>query len=444
LTDAFANAAAAIRPSVVRIDVEGERQQQQLTQGPGQGIPPDLQDLFERFFDFGGRGPALPAPGPMRGTGSGVIIDEGGHVLTNNHVIARAAKVTITTVDGRKHDGQVVGRDPLTDLGVVRFTKKPDKLTMARLGRSESLRVGQWVLAVGSPLGLAQTVTAGIVSGLESGRNLPVSGQRVRQYIQTDAAINPGNSGGPLVNLTGEVVGINTFINVGPGGAYGYAVAMDQAAPLSRTLIKDGRVRYPYLGVQVADVDGLSPELRRQAAKLPEQGAFVAEVTPDSPAQKAGLRTGDVIVAINGKQVTKAGDVVDLVSSLQIGATVNVEYLREGQKRSAKITLAELPGEDQARAGREGPLGLSLQTLTPSLARSLGVGADTRGALIAEVRSDSPAEKAGLQPGDVILEIDRQAVSSADQAANLLAERKTHLLRLKSAERSRFVTLPPP
>jgi serine protease Do len=450
ITDAFAGAASAIRPSVVRIEVEVGEPRSGLTRAPRGDLPrgdlpPGLERFFERFFDFGVTPPGLPSPGPSRGTGSGVIIDGNGHVLTNSHVIANAGKVTIILVDGRKFPGRLVGKDPLTDLGVVKFEKPPEGITMARMGRSENLRVGQWVLAVGSPLGLAQTVTAGIVSGLESGRDLPagVSGKRVRRYIQTDASINPGNSGGPLVSLTGEVVGINTFINVGPGGAYGYAIAIDQAAPLSQILIKEGRVRYPYIGVEIGDVDELPPQIKQQARSLPPAGAYVTNVTPDSPAAGAGLKPGDVIVSIDGKATKAAADVVDYVSTRSIGTKVNLEYLRDGQKKSVSVTLAELPG-DEPPVSRDSPLGLSLQTLSPSLARSLGVAPNIQGAAIADVRPGSPAEKAGLSPGDVIVQVDRKDIASAEEAAKLLGDGKSHLLRVKNAQGARFVTLPPP
>jgi serine protease Do len=440
LTDAFAAAAAAIRPSVVRIDVEvlagaGSR----FAEGSSLQLPPALRDFLGGRFGFED---APDAPPPLaRGTGSGVIIDGEGHVLTNSHVVAQARKVTIILVEGRKFEGRVVGVDPLTDVAVVAFVDKPADLTLARLGDPERLRVGQWVLAVGSPLGLAQTVTAGIVSGLQSGRNLaPVSGKRVHRYIQTDAAINPGNSGGPLVNLAGEVLGINTFINVGPGGAYGYAIDIEQAAALSRVLIKEGRVRYPSIGVRIGDVEDLPPQARAQLGKLPEAGAVVAAVAADGPAAKAGLAPGDVIVAVDGKKVDAAVDVIELVGAHRIGDKVSLDYVRKGEKRSATLTLAELPlpGASAAR----GAWGMRLETLTPELARALGVDVGGGGAVVTEVRAGGRAEKAGLMPGDVIVEVDRGRVASAEDAARLLAANDVRVLRVRNANGTRFVPVP--
>jgi serine protease Do len=446
LTDAFANAAKAIRPSVVRIDVE-------MTRAPGGGIArdddlqsPELPDFLKRFFEFGGRdqrGLPAPSPGPVRGTGSGVIFDASGDIVTNAHVVERADKVTISLVDGRKLTGKVIGRDRLTDVAVVRPASTTGNLTLARLGNSDGLRVGQWVLAVGSPLGLDQSVTAGIVSGLGTGHSRVRVSQRARGYIQTDASINPGNSGGPLVNLAGEVVGINTMINVGPGGAYGYAIPVNQVAQISQTLIKEGRVRYPYLGVNIQDVDSLPEEAKKQLGNLPSEGAVVTSIVPGSPAAEVGLKTGDVITKIDGQKIPAASDVVDYVSSKTIGGKVHVEYLREGKSQSADITLRELPGEDQSTGGE---VGVALQTVTEPLARSLGIPPSTRGAAVAEVKPDSPAARAGLQPGDVIVEVNRRPVVSADAAVAALhgANKGEHLLRVIGPNGARFVTIKGP
>ncbi|MBC8131485.1 MAG: trypsin-like peptidase domain-containing protein, partial [Deltaproteobacteria bacterium] len=226
LSRAFANVARALGPSVVRVDVEVAHPESQDETSSGAG--PDLGDLppqLRRFFQFG----QPTEPGPQHGTGSGVVLDGAGNIVTNRHVVSRASKVSVTFPDGRELSAKVVGADSLTDVAVVRLDKPPAGLVAARLGDSDKLDVGEWVLAVGSPLGLDQTVTAGIVSGKgRVGRRVQMSGERVRRYIQTDAKINPGNSGGPLVNLGAEVVGINTLINAGPGGSYGFAIPINQ------------------------------------------------------------------------------------------------------------------------------------------------------------------------------------------------------------------------
>jgi serine protease Do len=448
LTDAFANAAKAIRPSVVRIDVEIARG------GPG-GIArneqpeqqsPELPDFLRRFFEFGrGRGvPGMPSPTPARGTGSGVIIDGSGNIVTNAHVVANAQKVIITLIDGRKLPGKVLGRDPLTDIAVVRPSDKAANLTSARIGNSDQLRVAQWVLAVGSPLGLDQSVTAGIVSGLGSEHSRLRVAQRTRGYIQTDAAINPGNSGGPLVNLAAEVVGINTMINVGPGGAYGYAIPINQVAQISEKLIKEGRVRYPYIGVNLGDVEELTAEAKQRLGKIPNKGAVVTAVVPGSPAAEVAIRPGDIIVKLDGRDVEGAGDVVALVSSKPIGSKVKVELVRDGKTQTVEPTLREMPGEEQGGAG--GEIGVALQTLDEPLARSLGLPPSTKGAVVAEVKPDSPAARAGLQAGDVIVEIDRKPVASAEAAVAALRAggARERLVRVVGPNGARFVTIPAP
>jgi serine protease Do len=450
LTDAFANAAQAIRPSVVRIDVEIARAAAGGRTRDEGGENQELPDFLRRFFEFGGRGqgvPGLPAPSqtPVRGTGSGVIIDAQGHIVTNAHVVENAQKVTISLVDGRKVTGKVLGRDPLTDIAVVQAVEgqgsKLGTLTSARVGNSDQLRVAQWVLAVGSPLGLDQSVTAGIVSGLGNGHSRVRVAQRARGYIQTDASINPGNSGGPLVNLAGEVVGINTMINVGPGGAYGYAIPINQVARIGQTLIKEGRVRYPFIGVNLGDVDSLTDEDKQKLGKIPSEGAVVVSVVPGSPADAAGMKPGDVIVQIDDHKITDGSDVVDYVSSKSIGNKVKVQLVRDGKTQTVETALRELPGEEGPGAG--GEVGVALQTVTEDLARSLGLPPATKGAVVAEVKPNSPAARAGLQAGDVIVEVDRKSVASADAAAAALhgGGKRDHLLRVIGPNGPRFVTL---
>jgi S1-C subfamily serine protease len=305
LTDAFAGAAAAIRPSVVRVDVEisGPR----AVASRGRGVQPDVPDFVQPFFEFGPFGELpTPEPTPTHGTGSGVILDAAGHVLTNAHVASHPGKISISLESGKKLAAHLVGRDPMTDIAVVKIDNPPTGLVVARMGDAQQLRIGEWVLAVGSPLGMHQTVTCGIVSGLgKTGRSFQFSsGQRVRNYIQTDAKINPGNSGGPLINLAGEVVGINTLINIGPGGSYGFAIPINQGREVAAVLMKEGRVRYPYIGVTIGNVDEVPPELReRLGQNPPARGAVVSSVTPGGPAAKAGVKVGDVITRIGQQPV---------------------------------------------------------------------------------------------------------------------------------------------
>jgi len=454
LSRAFSNVAKALGPSVVRIEVEVARNgggRMDRRRAPAPNGPDDDDDsvppFFRHFFEFGPGG-GMPDQGPAHGVGSGFIIGTNGDIITNRHVVQGASKVTVTMNDGKEYSAQVVGKDAQTDVAVVRMDKPPANLVVARLGDSEKLEVGEWVVAVGSPLGLEQTVTAGIVSGKgRPGRHVQMSGKRVRGYIQTDAKINPGNSGGPLVNLEGEVVGVNTLIQVGAGGAYGFAIPVNEVRRVAQVLVKEGRVRYPYLGLLLTDVKDLDDAQKNKLPKpVPPRGAFVQELTPGGPAGKAGMRPGDVITEVNSQKINGAGDVVDYVSGQNIGTKVTLHYLREGKPAQTQVALAELPDEDQRQAAEsqsQGKIGLGLQTLTPDVASSLGLERGTRGAVVTDVVQGTPADNAGLKPGDVVVEVDRKAVgSSEDAVAALRAPGKNgHLLRVRGPGGTRFVTI---
>jgi serine protease Do len=459
LSRSFSNVAKALGPSVVRIEVEVGTPR--AGAGPGRGRAPQQNDddddngnvppFFRHFFGPGGGG--MPEPGPSHGVGSGFIIGTNGDIVTNRHVVQGATKVTVTMNDGKEYSARVVGKDAQTDVAVVRLEKPPSNLVVARLGDSDKLEVGEWVVAVGSPLGLEQTVTAGIISGKgRPGRHVQMSGKRVRGYIQTDAKINPGNSGGPLVNLEGEVVGVNTLIQVGAGGAYGFAIPVNEVRRVAQVLIKDGRVRYPYLGLMLTDVKDLDDAKKAKISgqgggQLPPTGAVVAELTPGAPAGKAGMRPGDVITRIDNQPVKGAGDVVDYVSNQAIGAKVTLYYQRDSKPVQTQVVLGELPDEDARQAEGQGPgsgkVGLGLQTLTPDVAASLGLEHGTHGAVITDVVAGSPAAEAGLKPGDVIVEVDRKGVASSEEAVNALRtpQKNGHLLRVRGAGGSRFVTV---
>jgi serine protease Do len=423
----------------VRIDVEIEHPRVADRDDDGDG---ELAPFLRRFFQFG-PGMPEPMPGPQRGTGSGVVMDARGSIVTNRHVVSGATRLKVTFSDGREFSAKTVGTDAETDVAVIRLDKPPADLVAARLGDSEKLDVGEWVLAVGSPLGLDQTVTAGIVSGLgKVGRHVQMSGGRVRHYIQTDAKINPGNSGGPLVNLSAEVVGINTLINTGPGGAYGFAIPINQVRMVAGSLLKEGRVRYAYLGVLVGDIEGLDPS-RKGSLPAVDHGVYVSQVTPGGPAAKAGLHAGDVITDIDGKKMEAAGDVIDYVSTRAIGSRVSVGLVRAGKPQKVAVELGELPSVDARTGAPAHKLGIALQTLTPELAQSMGIERGTRGAVVAEVLPGGAAAAAGVREGDVILEVDRQRITTADEAAAALGAPRPggHLVRIRGASGIRFITL---
>jgi serine protease Do len=451
LSRSFANVAKALAPSVVRIDVESE--QPRVVRNDGrQQVPPELERMFERFF---GDQFDLPQPrGPGKGTGSGVVIDPAGFIMTNAHVVENAAKLTVSFQDGREFSAKVVGRDPYTDVAVVKLEKPPSNLIAARLGDSSKMDVGEWVLAIGSPLGLDQSVTAGIVSGKgHVGDHVQMSGKRMREYIQTDAKINPGNSGGPLVNLDGEVVGINTLINMGPGGAYGFAIPINHAQRVAKALMSDGKIRHAFLGIYLDNVkdgkkqnDGEPDESEQPIKNGPPRAAWVTRVTQNSPAGKAGLHVGDVITQIDGQKIESANAIIDYVSSHQVGDKVNVHYLRDGKAGTVGITLGELVAD----TGREPPqvgedrIGLSMQTLTPEVARLLGVDPGSKGAVVTEVVPASRAAKAGLRAEDVIVEVDRKAVTSVQEAIAALKEnpKAGHLVKIRRGGAASYITIP--
>jgi serine protease Do len=454
LSKAFSGVARALRPSVVRLDVESEgprvaANRERRGDPRGRGGEPDLREFFERFFDFDGS----PQPGPGRGTGSGFLIDTQGNIVTNSHVVAGASKVTAVFSDGSEQPARVIGKDDLTDVAVVRLEKPPSGLVAARLGNSDQVEIGEWVLAVGSPLAMDQTVTAGIISSkgrLGKNPSMRMSGAKVREYIQTDAKINPGNSGGPLVNLEGEVIGVNTLINTGPGGAYGFAIPMNQVRSVAETLIKDGRMRYSYLGIHMDQLSGADNAVReRLPSNAPKDAVLVARVNVPSPASKAGLRAGDVITRIDDHKVENPVDISDYVTSKPIGSRVTLALYRDGKPVTMQVTLEEFPDESRGPTASGGDIqkegiGVHLQDLTPDIGRFLNLPQGTRGAIVTEVVPGSRADQAGLRAEDVILEVNRRPVQSATDVVSALkaSPNGPQLLRVRRGDTTRIVTIP--
>ena len=461
LSRTFAQVAAQLSPSVVRITM-GKTVKAPRGQFGFRGLP----------FGFGPQGQPgdddddeLPQPGrgnKQHGEGSGVVIDTRGHILTNNHVVAGADELKVTFLGGRTAPAKIVGTDPKTDLAVIEVTGVKD-LVPAKLGDSDKLLIGEWVIAIGNPFGLDHTVTVGVLSA--KGR-AGVTRGNFEDFLQTDASINPGNSGGPLVNLDGEVIGINTAIfspNSGFGGGsggnigIGFAVPSALARPIAEQLIAGGKVRRPFLGISMQD---LTPELQRAlGTAAPEKGAIVAELTKDAPAARAGVKAGDIIVAIDGKAVENGRTVQREVFTKKIGQSIQLALWREGKQVQLVATAAEMPGEtraDDETAGTGGPagerespkakLGLQLQSLSPDIGQQLRVPPGTRGVVVAGVRPDSPAAEVGLSRGDVIVEIDHRPVGSVAEANGLLNQRRGpesgHLLRILRGGMSSFVALP--
>jgi serine protease Do len=429
----FSDLAANLSPTVVNVKVVKVEKVGSFQAFPGfpRGSIPEgpLNDFFKKFFEEMPNMPSQPRnpQGPtLRGAGSGVIISKDGYVLTNNHVVEGAKDVTVTLADHQEYKARIVGRDPKTDLAVLKVDAR-EALPVASLGDSDGLKVGDWVMAIGNPFGLNNTVTSGIVSA----KGRVIGAGPYDNFIQTDASINPGNSGGPLFNMNGEVVGINTAI-IAQGQGIGFAIPVNTVKPLLPQLETKGAVTRGYLGVSIQTI---TPQLEKAMQLSSQKGALVADVTAGGPADKAGLKRYDIIAAYNGKAVADSHDLPAMVAGTPIGQAVTVTVLRNGQKMEVPVKVGELPAE-RAERGSNGEVqpaqakwGLQLQDLTPKLADQLNLQAD-KGVLVAGVEAGSKAEDAGVQQGDVILEVNRQPVDSVQEAMNKInsAQDKNHLL----------------
>ncbi|MGD8869018.1 MAG: Do family serine endopeptidase [Gemmatimonadales bacterium] len=403
LSAAFRGAAHAVLPSVVFVAVEREA----ATSAP-ERVP--IPEPFRRFFEFPEPQYELP---PQRGSGSGFILDEAGHILTNNHVVAQSSRIRVRLLDGREFDAEVVGADPNTDIAVIQVQGDADNLPTAPLGDSDALQVGDWVLALGNPLGLDFTVTAGIVSA--KGRQLTGRATALEAFIQTDAAINPGNSGGPLIDLRGRVVGINSAIYGGPRFVgYGFAVPENLARRVADDLIEYGYVRRPRLGVGVSDVTAVDAEVY----KLDQvSGAEVNTVDEDSPAAEAGLEVGDVIVAVDGEPVPDATALTTRLAQHQPGDELTLSVIRDGRRIELTATLGEFPHPEEGstgtagRPGGEAILGFAVRPLTAEIAARLGFN-EERGVVVSEVGRFSAAANAGIRSGQLVLRLNGQRMEN--------------------------------
>jgi serine protease Do len=448
LSRTFSQVAEQVGPSVVAIKVEKKHKGPRMRRGsPFRDFP------FPFPFPFGGpdeddEGGDEDAGPVQRGAGSGVVIDSQGRILTNNHVVGGADAIKVRFADGKELPAKIVGTDPRSDLAVIQVDTRGYKVKEAKLGDSDKMLVGEWVLAIGNPFGLDHTVTVGVISAKGRSGIGDMRSTWYQDFIQTDASINPGNSGGPLVNLNGEVIGINTAI-LGPGGniGIGFAVPSEMAKPIMKELIATGKVRRPYLGINMQEY---SADMAR-AMGGPDKGALVMGVVPGGPADKAGVKRGDVITQVDGKKVDNSRDVQRSVLSRSVGDTITLGLWRDGKSVTLKAQAAELPSDEalaRGGAGGEDPgkarLGLSLQNLTPQLAERLGTKAQG-GVLITGVRPGSPAAEANLQRGDVILEVDRRPVRSVEEAVKALTRERQggHILLVQKGDQTFFVLLQP-
>ncbi len=446
-----------LKPSVVNIStttvMKHPRGQGVMPRGP-RGQDP-FEDFFERYFGS----PAPEAPQEFRGQslGSGFLLNAEGFILTNNHVVKDATDIQVMLSDGRQFTASVVGKDQLTDVALIKLKNPPKDLPTVMLGSSDVLRQGDFVLALGSPLGLRDTATLGIVSAKHrSGIN---PGGTYDDFIQTDAAINPGNSGGPLFNLRGEVVGINTAIvrpDVGQG--IGFAVPIDLAKSLLPQLREKGKVTRGYLGVQVSD---LTPDLAQAFGFAPDtKGALVQNVVPRGPAAKGGVQAGDLVVSLNGKPVDSSGQLTRSIALVAPGESVNVGVVRKGgEKKQLSFKIAQRPedegmaarGEGEGEEGGGGPpsnkspkLGVSLAPITPEIARQLGTSGD-EGVVVADVVDGGPAQRSGIRRGDVLLEVNRQPVKKIEDVSSAIGKMKEGemaLLRVRRGDSALYLAVP--
>jgi len=426
----FATLVKKVGPSVVNVSTtQIRRAAQESPFGGGD----QMDEFFRRFF-------GTPVPrGPQRrsGQGSGFVIDSNGTVLTNYHVVDGAQKIVVTLADGKNYDAKVVGKDQKTDIAVIKIDAGRE-LPAVNFGDSDRLEVGEWVLAIGNPFGLEHTVTSGIVSA--KGRNIGAG--PYDNFIQTDASINPGNSGGPLINLRGEVVGINTAIFSQSGGniGIGFAIPSNSVKELLPQLKGKGKVVRGYIG---ASVQKLTPEIADSLGLKQARGALVAEVMKGGPAELAGVRSGDVIIEFDRKEVKDSSDLPSQVARVAPGTAVQIKVWRDGKEVTLPLTVAEMKETEVATSTQEGDLGLTVQPLTPQLAESLGLER-TEGLVITEVAPGSAAEEAGLRSGDVIAEINRRPVKSLADYKNVLAateKAKSILFLVKRGQSSVFLAL---
>jgi serine protease Do len=429
LSQAFEAVAAQVRPAVVSVyserivkENEGESEQQF---GDGNGNP---NDLFRQFFGRNGQGPAHQQHRAEHGMGSGMILDKEGHILTNYHVVKDVDTVKVKLADNRQFEAKVVGTDPKSDVAIIQIKGQvPDNLPTVKLGDSKDLKVGDWVMAIGAPFGLTQTVTAGIISA--TGRN-DVGIEDYEDFLQTDAAINPGNSGGPLVDMEGRVIGMNTAIATGMGqnAGVGFAIPSNMIKGFIPTLAKGGTISRGFLGVGIQD---LNDSLAAQFGAHDTNGALVSQVNNNTPAGKAGLKTGDVIVRYDGKAITNSRTLRQAVADTTPNTKVPVTVLRNGKEVNVDVTVGAIPGkevaanssQDNAEPSNSHRFGMQVQPLTPDLAQQLGATSD-HGVVIDGVEPGSPAAEAALQPGDIIVEANRKPVDNVNELKSALAGSK--------------------
>jgi serine protease Do len=428
----FVEIAKKQNPAVVNISTKTKRRARP-PRPPRDPRAPGGQDPFQDFYDkfFGDR-----EKKPRSGMGSGFIIDKEGHILTNNHVIDGADEIVVLIQDGdngeKEYDAKLVGTDSKTDIALIKLELKDGDRKIfptLSLGDSDHLEVGEWVVAIGNPFGLSHTVTVGVVSAKE--RN--IGSGPYDEYIQTDASINPGNSGGPLMNIKGEVIGINTAIisgNTGGNVGIGFAIPINVAKGILNDLKEKGTVTRGWLGVMIQKI---TPDLAESFNLDRTEGALVGDVIPNSPAEKAGIKRGDVIVKFGNEEVRSMEELPKIVGGTTPGKAVNVEVIRDGKKKVLEVTIAVLKDEEMKVAAVD-PLGIQVQDITPEIAQSLNLD-EVEGVLVSDVTPGEPGGEAGLKRGDIISEVNRQKVANAHDYGRITSKLKSGATALMLVKR---------
>lgn len=388
-------------------------------------------DFFEKFF-----GDVPRKEFKQRSLGSGFIISPDGYIFTNNHVVEQSDKILVKLSTGREYEAKIIGKDSKTDLALIKI-KSGESLPVVDIGDSEKLRVGEWVIAIGNPFGLEQTVTAGIVSA----KGRVIGAGPYDNFIQTDASINPGNSGGPLFNMEGKVIGINTAI-VAQGQGIGFAIPINMAKVILPDLKTKGKVTRGWLGVSVQDV---TEDIAKNLKLKDLNGALISDVFKGDPAERAGLRTGDIIIEVNAKKIKDSHELLIMIATFHVGDKIEIKVLRDGQEKIFQIIVAERKGQPEVASSAESMenFGMTVQDITPEIAQYLGI-ASKNGVIVVDVKDGSPADEKGIQPQDVILQVNKVKISSVKDFTREISKKSAKnniLFLIKRGKATFFVSL---
>ncbi len=435
IPESFSTLAETASPAVVNISTVktikgGGPVFRHYYQGP-QGDQDPFKDFFDKFF-----GNNEQREYKQRSLGSGFIIDKNGYIVTNNHVIAGADEIKVKLNSGQEYDAKIIGRDPSTDIALIKIKAGGD-YSVATFGDSESLKVGQWVVAIGSPFGLEHTVTAGIVSA----KGRVIGSGPYDDFIQTDTSINPGNSGGPLINMNGQVVGINTAIIAG-GNGIGFAIPVNMAKGVIKQLKEQGKVTRGWLGVGIQDI---TDEMAEYYGIKNKEGVMVSHVFPGDPADKAGIRTKDIIIDVNGKKIETSRELTRIIAAFHVGQMVKITALRNGKEKTFNVKIAERQEGRLSLGGiphkEQEAFGIRVSNLTPEIARKFNIR-ETKGVVVTHVQSNSQGDNEGIQPGDMIKEINHRTINTVDDYKNAVQKVKKNgvvIMLVKRADSGFFV-----